>query len=319
MDAAESIETLGRFAGSMLKPLYGKSEVNPNVPYFYIDDKRSVGIYNFESHDNADRLPFFADYLKHYVFPGIPKEVALDGYYNIELHDTYSYLNNGVQYKNCLAWSRQKKDTDVVLIPDLYQLVNYSGKLAKRDIVPWDRKRDKIGFFGTTTGSRDPLLNERIATCIWGLGNQDISDLYITKVAQIEPSIIHEKIPKFKSIFHPPVMPEYLHNYRFLLDIPGNTCSWDRVPLVLNSKSILFKMPCKDMCWYYPLLRDKEHYVGVDTNDMRNKFNYYLGNPKECLDMVEKANMFTQTYLGVQPAIKYLQSLFMESSRLHSR
>jgi hypothetical protein len=326
MDVEETIAYLGRNAGSMLVPRYEEDEINSKIPFFHVSKDRSINIFNFERHDNADRLPFLATYLSQNVFPGIPSSVNLEGFYNVELHDTYSYLDKDFTYKNCLVWSKRKKDTDVVLIPDLYQLINYSNKLEKNDAVPWESKKEKVGFFGTTTGSTDPLKNERIKMCLWGLNNKDIADFYITKVAQIDHVVLKSAVPNFNSITHPHVPPEYLHNYRYLLDVPGNTCSWDRVPLILNSKSLLFKMPCDDMCWYYPLLHDKEHYVGCVVADstntstsIRGTYNYYMNNTKEGLRIIEQANSFTKKYLGVSQAIKYLQAMFIESSHLYAK
>lgn len=319
MDVDESIRYLGRVAGSQLHPIYTVDTINTNIPYFHVNKERSISIYNFEKHDNANRLPFFAQYLVNKVFPFIDKAYSLEGYYNIELHDTYSYLNNGHTYQNCLVWSKRKQDTDVVLIPDLYQLVNYSGKLDEKDALDFNKKKNKIGFYGTTTGNTNPMLNDRIQTCMWSLDHQDVCDFYITKIAQMTAEDVMNAVPGFKKVSHPYVNAQYLYNYKFLLDIPGNTCSWDRVPTVLNSKSLLFKWPCTDMCWYYPLLHSKEHYVAVDRNNIISQYNYYMANQQEAISMTQRANKFTNNFLGAAQADKYMVALFEEAVHLHGR
>lgn len=321
MDISEAIVHLGQSAGSKLKYSLDVDDgnLNKNLPYFHVDSNRRVRGCNYGHHDNADRMPFICNYLENNVFKFMDSKFNLQGFFNIELHDSYSYLNNNDNYEHCLTWSKRKTHHNIILMPDIYQLVNYGGKLELKDTSSWDTKSDKIGFYGTTTGDRDPLYNKRIQTCLWGRDNKSWCDFFIVKVAQIPTSTIYSKIPNFNSILHPFVNPEYLFKYKFLLDIPGNTCSWDRVPFILNSKSILFKMPCKDMCWYYPLLHNKEHYVSTNLDSLQNMFNFYKNNPNECSFITSQANKFVNNFLKPQHARLYLVSLFEEASFRYCR
>lgn len=320
MNNIEAITQLGRQTGSKLKIAQHESDIKHDLPYFYISKDRQFKLFNFETHDNADRLPFLCNFLHAHVFKYIPQELSLEGYYNIELHDTYTDKTRQHDYKNCLVWSKAKHDQGVVLIPDLYQLADYGGKLKIQDTQTWDNKLDKIAFFGTTTGDRNPHSNTRINTCFWSKQHApDICDFYITKIAQIPPQKLFQCFPNFNTIQHSPVEPQHMFKYKYLLDIPGNTCSWDRVPMVLNSKSLLFKMPCHEMCWYYPLLHDNEHYVHVTTDSILTNFKFYQNNKARAQEIIQRANMFVKQFLQPQHAIIYLISLFEEAAHAQSR
>lgn len=319
MDSLSSVDFLAHHEGRKLKPKQAH-QLEQKVPFFQIDTSGGMSVGGFQGHDNADRMLFIAKYFTSQVFPKMESNKMAQGLYNVELHDTYAYLNNGIDYNNCLVWSKRKADHDVVLMPDLYHLVNYGGKLQKDiDILSWNDKKPCIGFWGTTTGDRDPLKNERINVCRWGRDHKDWTDFYITKVAQMEIEHVRKKIPEFDDIFRSPVTASDMFQHKFLLDIPGNTCSWDRVPQILNSQSLLFKYPCQDMCFYYPLLHNGTHYVEVTLEDMIKKALYYENNHKEAQFIIESANKFALTFLNSSVAERYLVKLLETSAHYYSR
>lgn len=312
MNHCDAIIHLAQNEGRKLK--ISNTNVNTKLPFFEIKENKVVKMSNYECHDNATRLPFFSNYLNNNVLSNISKGLKVDGLYNIELHDSNSYLNNTFDYTNTLVWSRHKSDRQTILLPDLYQMLNYNGDLEIRDTYKFDTKpKQKIGFFGTTTGERDPSKNDRIQTCIWSLDKRDIIDSYITHVAQMSIDTFKET-PRHDEIVCPRVTLNDMFQYKYLLDIPGNTYSWNRVPIILNSNSLLFKMNCSDNGWYFPLLHEGVHYVNVNTENMINKFTYYQNNPKEAEFIIQNANKFVTQFLKPVHAQLYLLALFEECS-----
>lgn len=316
MDINETISYLGRQEGRKLKICSEISELNPNIPFFEINDYR-VRIGGYKNHDNASRMIFFASYLQDNILPGTNRDKSLNGFYNLELHDSYSYLhqdepghNDTQSYNNCLVWSKRKCDDHVILIPDVYHLTNYGNRFTcENDSLSFEMKNDKIGFWGTTTGNRNPLLNRRIQMCKWLNMHDEMherSDCYITNVAQMKA----ESISDLAHIYKQPVSISFQYNYKFLLNIPGNTCSWDRVPLIMRSNSMLFNMPCDDMCFYYPLLTSGNQYIRVDTHDIFKHQLYYRNNHNEAKFITKNANNFFRNYLNGTVAKQYLISLF---------
>ena len=317
MDNLDTISYLASCEGHKLKIHSDRDTVNQNLPFFHLK-KNADGLYvmksfNYEKHDNADRMIFLSKYLTDRVLPLVDKSLDLSGYYNIELHDTYSYLNNGFDYSNCLVWSKNVKDHHTILMPDLYHLIDFGGKLKDKDFVSWESKSDLIGFYGSTTGNKNPMLNQRINTCLWARDHKHFTDFNITNIVQMDPKHVLNIIPDIRNVLRPPIHHAALFKYKFLLDIPGNTCSWDRVPLVLHSNSLLFKMPCDDVCFYYPLLHRKEHFVGVNHHNMYANFMYHKNNPTESKEIVKRANTFVDNYLKPQHALMYLVYLFEQA------
>jgi len=337
----EEIINLAQKEGKKLNIYNDLDDINLNIPFFQIEDS-IIKIGGYKHHDNAPRMLYWANYLQKKILPNLENGVNINGYYNIELHDSYTHLDHIVQerngiktssydenkkistldeYKNCLVWSKHKDDEHVVLLPDIYQLSNYGNKFSSsiyKDPYNWDNKKDKIGFWGTTTGNQDPLKNRRIQTCLWFLERDPthlFSECFITNIAQIKKNVLLDNISKFPLIYHKPVDFFHQYNYKFLLDIPGNTCSWDRLPLIMNSKSLFFKMSCDDMCFYYPLLKEKTHYIDVSlkNDDILKKREFYLNNPKKSEDIIQNASLFAQNYLHQDSAQQYIISLFTEA------
>jgi hypothetical protein len=326
MNNIDTINRLARYEGRHLKPqianeLIGNenNEYNINkIPNFTRLGKKVVKLDNYLKHDNADRLPYFSAVLNNNILPNLTTSMATSSMatsstsirYSIELHDSNSYLDNDLDYSGVMVWARKTTDAKTVLIPDIYQYNNYLAKDSNKDTNV--NKINKIGFYGTTTGSRNPKTNTRINTCIWAIDKKYI-DCYITNVAQMSITDIIYNIKEWQQINHPRVEMSDLFKYKYLLDIPGNTYSWDRVPIILQSNSLLFKMPCTDQGWYYPLLHPGEHYVDVDISSMESKYMYYENNPKEAAFIIQNANRFVNSYLKPIHAYTYMVSLFEES------
>ena len=323
MDNLDTISYLASTEGHKLKIHNEINTINKNIPFFHLEKNNDgfydIKMFNYEKHDNADRMVFFSKYLTDRVLRLVDKSYDLTGYYNIELHDTYSYLNNGVDYSNCLVWSKNVKDHHTILMPDLYHLIDFGGKLKDKDVISWESKTDAVGFYGSTTGSRNPTTNQRIKTCMWARDHRHFTDFHITNIVQMDPQVVFNKVPDIQQVLTHPVHHTALYKYKFLLDIPGNTCSWDRVPLVLNSNSLLFKMPCDDVCFYYPLMHQKEHFISVNHHNMFANFMYHKNNPFESKEIVKRANSFVENYLKPQHALMYLVYLFEQAGYEHGK
>ena len=323
MNCHDNILNIAQIAGKRLKPSRDIETVqHDDIPYFQIicgtGNHVSVKGYEYEKHDNAPRMKFFENILPSVLCKFNTQNYFMNGlYFNVELHDTYSYLDKFSYisdiYDNCLVWSKRMNDDKVILLPDLYHLSNFNGKLKCHDTRQWDDKIDKIGFWGTTTGNTDPQKNQRIQTCLWGIPHREKVDFYITKIAQMTAKDIYLNIPYFQKIYSTYKSDEDMLKYKFLLDIPGNTCSWDRVPFIMNSRSLLFKAPCQDVCFYYPFMKSGTHFIDVDTDHMLSTMTYYMNNPKEAILITENANYFVNSYLEQNSAYLYMSTLFQES------
>lgn len=266
--------------------------IDKSIPYFKVF-KNDLGRYDIQSsgyqeHDNEPRMQLYEQYFKTCIFPNINKNINISGYYNIELHDSFTYLDNDKDYTNVMCFSKFKNKDTGVLIPDPYMVCNWGGLLDTiNDTKEWDKKQNKIVFAGTTTGNKNPLKNERIDFCLWSLNNKDMFDCYITKIAQMDSEYVKKTVNNFDKIYHTPISVNDQINYKYHLSMDGNVCQFDTWWFKTNS--VTFKYKSDLMLFYYPLLQAGTHFEEVDKNNIVNKFNYYNNNPNNALLMIHNA------------------------------
>lgn len=300
MNLQENISFLAKSNARYGRPMR-EDEVNPTIPYFEVYknslNRYDVRSYAYEGHDNAPRMEFWCDYLQRNIFPNIDPNVDISGFYNIELHDSYTYLDRPRDiYKNVLTFSRFKNDNGPILIPDPYMMSSYGESLeaaaAADGRLEWKNKQSKVCFFGTTTGNRDPIKNTRIDLCLWGLQNKDICDFAITNIAQMSEEDVRFKLPNFNSIYRPVVSLEEQLSYKYHLVPDGNTCKFD----VWNNvtSNVVMRYESKEMLWYYPLLQEDIHYVSVNKQNLRHKVQMLEANPQIAQIMIYNARKTAQ-------------------------
>lgn len=268
---------------------------------------------NFEDHPNAYRMKTVCDYIQYAVAPNIDAKVDISGNYKIELHDT---IQPGDTSQGCFCFCKKKTDSIYTLIPDEYQLQNYGGMLKHYpDSKLWGEKKSKALFCGTSTGDTNPLMNQRLNACDWAVRHaSSYAEFYITKVAQMNKSDIVKSFPQTSKLFLKDVqipVPSH-YQYRYLVNIAGNTCCWNRLPMIMNSNSLLLNVYHPDMCWYYPALREELHYVPVSLIgcDLYNTMQYYDANPFEARMITRNANAFVDQFLCKSSTVLYTTLLF---------
>lgn len=298
------VQHLARVEGKRLKPIRCVYDLNPVLPHFSISrelSKYTVHAGNFEHHPNADRMQMLAYYLLNNICPNIIGDMS--GLFQIELHDVYDPLKT--DFSNTLVWSKYKIDQDVILLPDLYHMCNYFGKLNVSDDKPFARKKDKLCFFGSSTGSTFIPMNERVRGCIWGSKNFDIADFFITrKVQMLDSTIIANNLMTSE------VPLRKIFDYKFCCDIKGNTNCWDRVPIIMASNSLMLRMPCEFMSFYKPLIPTQV--VVEDYEDLRKKRLFYLENQRHATNIVDSNQTFAKRYFTEKVARIYMLNLFQE-------
>jgi hypothetical protein len=311
------IDTIKYLASVNSRSCYPKNleDIDVSIPYFQIK-KNNYDKYNIEGfghigHDNQDRMDYIINYLKNNIIPNVDKKCNLTGYYSIQLHDSYTYLNDNKNYKNVLTFSKFTDDNNPILIPDIYMISNWGNQLnnVQDPFKNWDDKNRRICMFGTTTGNRDPLLNNRIKTCLWSLNNRHFTDFYITNVAQMDIKKVVEKVPLFSNIFIKPVNINEQYKYAYQLIMDGNTCPFHCNSYFMNSLTFKYKSP--EMLFYYPILQNNTHYVSCNIDNIETLFKYYENNKTEAINIINNANQFAKNWFN-KPLIpqQYLVSLF---------
>jgi hypothetical protein len=304
MNFKDSIELLGSVNSATCYPKK-YNEINLDLPYIRISNGK-IDMFNYKTHDNAPRMSYVCQFLSEEVLPNVKGNV--NGYFNIQLHDTYTYLNDGINYKDVLCFGKNKSHKGPVMLPDCYFMGDWGKKYHNvADNLKFEQKIDKICFYGTTTGNKNPLLNERIQTCLWAI-DKPVCDFYITKIAQIEPSDIIKNIHNFNNIYAQPIDFNSQSKYKYQLRIDGNTRKWDADAYFINSLALA--LPSKDMLWYESLINENTHFVEVTQDTMINKFNYFQENGNEAKLIIQNANRLANQLFNFKTAKDYTISLF---------
>jgi len=291
-----------------------KEDIHKHLPYFEIYKDQLNHLNVRCSHcAQMDRMHLWETYLKNHILPNIGDPYDITGFYNIELHDSYTYLKNGHDYQNVFTFSKFKDDSGPVLIPDPDMITNWKNMLQNiQDDVHFDNKLNKIIFAGATTGHHDPSKNERIKACLWSLEYQDICEFKLTKVSQMSMDSIISTYGanQWKDIYLPRHMTiqEQLR-YKYHLHIDGNTCRFDVWPMKTNS--LLLKMRSHEMLWYYPMIKANSEFVEVSSLDHLSDIQeYYTANPRMARLIIKNANNLAKELFTPFSHILYTINLF---------
>jgi hypothetical protein len=318
MNTDDNITFLAQSAGKAARPLR-EDEVKKNIPYFEVfrnsaNGKLDMRSFAYRGHDNEPRMTLYDAYFRQCIFPNVESEAIADmvGFYNIELHDGYNYLDNGKDYNGVLTFSKNKEDHLPVLIPDPYMVCNWGGSLQNiRDSVSFENKLNKVVFCGTTTGARDPTKNLRLQACRWALDNSELCEFKITKVAQMsELDCLRVYGDSWKDMYLPRFMSQNEQmSYKFHMIIDGNVSRFDIWPFKTNS--LILKLASRDMLWYYPLIKNGYDYVELgDLNDLGDLCETYTNNPVAAKMITNNANKTASELFTPFAHTLYTVSLF---------
>lgn len=228
----------------------------------------------------------------------------IQGTFVIGLHDTYP----GNEYEHVLVFSKHKNAHAQILLPDMYAMENYGGKLGIPDAVPHHSKTPGAFFIGCTTGDTDPAKNRRLQLCDWACrqGGDQVK-AYISFVVQMNHTDVFRTYPNADSFVKNYIIeiPHQLQ-YKYNINMDGNTCAWDRLAWILASNSVCLKERTDNVNWYYPLLQDGVHYIGFDHFDeLPGIMSSSDHNDDDIQRIVKNANEFAKTYLTHESHVLY--------------
>lgn len=318
MNYLDSVHHLARTNALKCAPSRNE-DMNHTMPFFQIR-KNDVGKldiegYNYSRHDNKNRMIFWEQYMRNAILPNIKNKDEICGFYQMELHDSINYLiaekyhPENTKYDNVFTFCKKKDNRTSPLLPDIYFMINWNNKTYS-DTISYEQKDDKVLFYGTTTGSMTPKNNLRLQLCQWAIGKQNY-DFKITNIAQMKEKDIVEfyGVDKWSQMFNRTrVSPEQQMKSKFLLNIDGNCSRWDIWDL--KTKCLSFKYFSDEMLFYYPLLRNKEHFVEVSKENMENMRLYYKNNHEEAIRISQNANAFAEEFFTPYTHITYTIKLF---------
>jgi hypothetical protein len=176
------------------------------------------------------------------------------------------------------------------MIPDSIFMDNHGYRDTRRhfttNVVPWEQRSPTAFWRGTTTGvPPDPSLGwrslPRVRLCEIGAGHLDLIDAGITKVAQIGDPGAEPWIQE-AGLMRPHVPAESFQQYKYQIDIDGNTTSWPGLFMKLLTGSVVLKVPPRRGLeqWYYDRLKPWINFIPLapDMSDLVEKVRWLRDN-----------------------------------------
>ena len=164
--------------------------------------------------------------------------------------------------------------------------------------IPFKKKIPKIVYAGRLhNSSRFNFLQKRDLT--EGITQRE----YFYSDAVSKENVVAEKGKWMES--------QEMVEYKYILDMDGNACTWDATAWKLNSGSVLFKVESGWRQWFYDEFHPWIHYVPIadDFSDLQEKYHWCETHPVECETMVSNAKDLFQSVYRFSNVVEYSRNM----------
>jgi hypothetical protein len=160
--------------------------------------------------------------------------------------------------------------------------------------IPFKKKIPKIVYAGRLhNSSRFNFLRKREL-----IGDQSQREYFYSDAVSKE-NVVCEKGKWMES--------REMVEYKYILDMDGNACTWDATAWKLNSGSILMKVESGWRQWFYDSFHPWIHYVPIadDFSDLQEKYHWCETHPVECETMISNAKDLFQSVYRFSNVVEY--------------
>ena len=218
-----------------------------------------------------------------------------------------------------------------IAIPDFYQLERndhlhvFLPVSEASQKINWEEKKGVAFWRGSSTGQpilesgetvHDALRLARFKLAYLSNAYPYLLDAKITHFVQV-PWMLTSQLKEF---YREGMKVPHLHhlNYKYLVSVDGNSCSWMRVPWILVSNSLLIKQETYDFQWFYPAMKPYVHYVPVkmDLSDLVEKVEWCKENDEIVKEISKRATEFAMANLKYLDGYEHLLFILKEYSSL---
>jgi hypothetical protein len=223
----------------------------------------------------------------------------------------------------CFTFAKDQS-LDGVLIPDIKAL---AGNTILRQTISeanekfkWEQKEEKCFWRGASTGGFSTAATwhklARSQLVLLSLAHPEMIDARFHKVIQCEPNI--PAILEAKGMVGSSVSREDHLKFKYLIDVDGNSCTYERYFWLLLSNSLVLKQMTQNVQWYYGGLTPYQHFVPVkaDLSDLLEKIEWAKAHDAECKKMAERASQFVKDNLSSEDTLLYLYLLLQRYALL---
>ena len=107
--------------------------------------------------------------------------------------------------------------------------------------------------------------------------------------------------------------------YKYLIAVDGNTCTWERLPWIMLSQSVLVKQETANIEWFYPALKPYVHYIPIkeDLSNLLEQIEWMKGHDSELEIISQNSYNFAKNNLMPEQIDQQMAIVLNEYSKLH--
>lgn len=200
-----------------------------------------------------------------------------------------------------VSWEARTGWRNIRLIPDLYYFMGSGYEGFEPGVGPWEDRRPSIVWRGAGTGAfrqtletLDDLPRYRMSKLASQLGAR--ADVGLTQAAQAATPEDDERIVERlarEGLLKPFVPMTEMARHRYILDIDGNSNSWNFMQKLRLGCCVL-RVESVWRQWFSDRLIAWEHYVPVapDLSDLIERAEWCFANPAKCAAIAARGTQF---------------------------
>lgn len=280
-------ERIGRECNPFLTVLSTKAGDNEDLA-FSVTSMPNGGPHN--------RVLSAIDYLKHL------RDVAVSG--KIDIADDTAFLFQGEDMPVDIAsisWETMADWNNVAIIPDLYYFHARGYEDVPPSSVRWTERDPVVIWRGSTTGrfyqpAEELDLLPRYQLCKRAARLGVVADMGITAAVQAadprNEQLIGERLT-CEGLFKPFIPMSEMARNRYILDIDGNSNSWNFMAKLRLGCCVL-RVDSDWRQWFSSRLVPWVHYVPIAKNlsDLEDRIDWCLANEAESAAIAERGTAF---------------------------
>lgn len=215
-----------------------------------------------------------------------------------------------------LVFAKNKKENHV-LIPD-FEIIKGYGKInhAIDEAVskyPWVKKKEVAFWRGSTSGgdfSKRKWRNfPRSRLVFLSLHHPQQIDARFTNLCQGAEN--NREIVAMRKLMGKIVSQGESLRYKYLVDVDGNSCGYERPYWTLLSNCVVLKQTSDNIQWYYRILKPYKHYIPIanDCSDLLEKIEWAKSHDAEAKQIADRGTQLVRENLQIEHAYAYLYLL----------
>jgi hypothetical protein len=207
-------------------------------------------------------------------------------------------------------------DSNHILMPDLhlfYHIQTIDQHLDGDSL--FESKQDKIAFYGSDSGLIDEsLLNQRVKFCSKAFGNDSVISK-ISNFVHFTEDMLEDLGVKKEEISAQPVSIKDQLDYKYILNIDGNTSSWDRILWAMSSNCYFIHLKSnknKSVNWYMPYVYKNNIMPILEEKEILEGKVFYDA------DVKRKQKEFADSLLHQATQLEYFARLLTKYDQLYN-